>query len=836
MAKIKAEIKSYKKLNASVKSLANFMMNHSGFYITNYSPYGGWEPTSAGVSQDFTHEGNKYTISFEEYEPVSDGNIILVNGYISKINEDEEIEKEFNVTNKLFKVHDGKFILTADADDYNSVYDLNVTILPERTSEDTTSGYITSDLLHKNSSIILQVPYSDLSKYTPHNVLHAIKEIKPVNSQSIYAVSTKPGEEGNSYKVQFTRTAQFDVLIEIYNGDTKIGHTTVNESSSTALYELNDLELTPDIETEETTLPINDYIYFTKFIDDSNTSIRLRNIVEQIDDVYIAQLENGNDDDHSMYLLKELCAYDYPMDVNNVKNEINTKLMAFELVPNIRVVHDVDEYVWYEEIRYAKPLTNFPEIPVTLQMQTNSTSTDLLPYTLLYDESSSYHNDVRIGGIPMLPAQNESHSEDVQYLLRTSSFTIIHTGYDYDLPDPVERTEIIDAYYKIGILPLENKQTTLASIVNTLKQNNVFFISSIPELDRPSRFDKMMLYPIYNPGEMPELFYMLGKNESSSTLVANNVMVDELTSTLPYSIITPLYEVNETNPSFNLKALIYFQLCKTDGTPIDTLYTQWDKSLFLETFNEPTSESLDNYTHNDEIKTLSITDENISSGFIVSPNAYPLPEPESFILYLNTDHTDSPIAPTTDTSTPQFNSLLYNENTSVEFNPMHTYKLIGVYDENNNKITLPQNCKFELGDNNDNLGLLFYSDDSKITVAAYVKYTESIEEMTAFFNPGINNIEKSATNSWGSTGGQHETLYPMNSSKTIPFVASTSYTITSVFYTNMQNPVTIENPSTITIDQLNYAGNPVGHLMLHTHTNNPVSGKPCGCTFTANYK
>lgn len=165
----------------------------------------------------------------------------------------------------------------------------------------------------------------------------------------------------------------------------------------------------------------------------------------------------------------------------------------------------------------------------------------------------------------------------------------------------------------------------------------------------------------------------------------------------------------------------------------------------------------------------------------------------------------------------------------MSFDPSYTYTVLHVYKEDGTEV-LPSGGRFELGDSSNYLRLLFFNGGSG-WVAAKIEYTKSSTEMTAYFNSGIKNNQKSVSSSWGPYGGTTELLYPLNSSQFVPYDSTKTYKVKTVFYVNGTNPVTITNDS-VTIDDKNMNGNHTGHLMIHTHNPNPATGNVCGCTFT----
>ena len=107
---------------------------------------------------------------------------------------------------------------------------------------------------------------------------------------------------------------------------------------------------------------------------------------------------------------------------------------------------------------------------------------------------------------------------------------------------------------------------------------------------------------------------------------------------------------------------------------------------------------------------------------------------------------------------------------------------------------------------------------------------------TAYFNSGQGNDQMPTDTSWGSGGGQIELLYFHNSSQRVPYDSSKSYTVRSVFYVDGTEVTDADlAPHTvsqyITISDLNYMGQHTGTLILRTLGNNPIYGKPCGCTY-----
>lgn len=166
----------------------------------------------------------------------------------------------------------------------------------------------------------------------------------------------------------------------------------------------------------------------------------------------------------------------------------------------------------------------------------------------------------------------------------------------------------------------------------------------------------------------------------------------------------------------------------------------------------------------------------------------------------------------------------------MSFDPSYTYTVLHVYEADGTEV-LPSDGRFELGDSRNYLRLLFFNGGPS-WVAAKIEYTKSSTEMTAYFNSGIKNNQKSVSSSWGPYGGTTELLYPLNSSQFIPYDSTKIYKVKTVFYVNGTNPVTITNDS-VTIDDKNMNGNHTGHLMIHTHNPNPATGNVCGCTFTA---
>lgn len=165
----------------------------------------------------------------------------------------------------------------------------------------------------------------------------------------------------------------------------------------------------------------------------------------------------------------------------------------------------------------------------------------------------------------------------------------------------------------------------------------------------------------------------------------------------------------------------------------------------------------------------------------------------------------------------------------MSFDPSYTYTVLHVYKKDGTEV-LPSGGRFELGDSSNYLRLLFFN-GGQGWIAAKIEYTKSSTEMTAYFNSGTKNNQKTVSSGWGTGGDQMEILYPLNSGKTIPYDSTKTYKVKTVFYKNYANPVTITN-NYVTIDDLNYAGVHQGYLLVHTHVNNPATGNVCGCTFT----
>lgn len=108
---------------------------------------------------------------------------------------------------------------------------------------------------------------------------------------------------------------------------------------------------------------------------------------------------------------------------------------------------------------------------------------------------------------------------------------------------------------------------------------------------------------------------------------------------------------------------------------------------------------------------------------------------------------------------------------------------------------------------------------------------------TAYFNPGQGNDQMPTDTSWGSGGGQIELLYYLNSSQRVPYDSSKAYAVRSVFYVDGTEVTDADlEPFTVgqyvKISDLNYMGQHTGTLILRTLINNPIGGKPCGCTYT----
>jgi hypothetical protein len=210
------------------------------------------------------------------------------------------------------------------------------------------------------------------------------------------------------------------------------------------------------------------------------------------------------------------------------------------------------------------------------------------------------------------------------------------------------------------------------------------------------------------------------------------------------------------------------------------------------------------------------------------------PAPTSLTAYFNRNNpgVNSSLFGSND-GTTQYNRLYEKDGSGstseMSFDPSYTYTVLHVYEADGTEV-LPSGGRFELGDSSNYLRLLFFNGGSS-WVAAKIEYTKSSTEMTAYFNYGIKNNQKSVSSSWGPYGGTTELLYPLNSSQFVPYDSTKTYKVKTVFYVNGTNPVTITNDS-VTIDDKNMNGNHTGHLIIHTHNPNPATGNVCGCTFT----
>ena len=197
---------------------------------------------------------------------------------------------------------------------------------------------------------------------------------------------------------------------------------------------------------------------------------------------------------------------------------------------------------------------------------------------------------------------------------------------------------------------------------------------------------------------------------------------------------------------------------------------------------------------------------------------------DTFSVWQNSGHTDQ---------YPNGAGLV----TDIPYDSTKVYKVLYMLTEAGALVNITDLYKVTFSEDNGYLKITVPNGTSD-QFAKFVLYTVDAPPSynTAYFNPGQGNNTMSVPNAWSSSGGTTEVLYPLDSSTEIPYDSSKKYTVRSVFYADGTEvtdadlaPFTVSQY--ITISDLNYASQHVGVLIVHIGVNNPITGKPCGCTY-----
>ena len=608
---------SCKDAEAPVKSLVNFLMKNG---CLNFGmDFRTSSEASCEIQLDAERsEGNKYVFIVSGiYDTGEEGMMsetVIANGRLYS----EDSEDEYVIKNQVFRLEKEepeepndpeeepeeptyRMTITADKEEYTQFDELMLLQIPK--VKNTYSWFSANNTYWQNIGHSVMIPF--ISQDALREITHPLYAVSYNHPKIKDVVIVSKRNDYNNLKLVFSLDSG-NLYIDVKDGDTLI-----------ASGETNNIILDGDI----CTVNANNLLYLMlsgdgvnyqlfRFIDILNTAVTVEDDESGIEfdfsdtDEIEVSLQGGAESAAS--ILEDDYASYSKYKFNSAMEPVTSSLQSFHTIPNM-YMNEEEPDPYLRNCAFAIP-TNDVNIPVNITVETSITDDekDYLPYSVAIKSDSSYIDgwSTNYGKIKITIADESKHSVD--YQLRTSSFTVINAyNTNYESDDYIFHVDTQDVYYKIGIFPLDGKESSVADIKTQLmnctftnelmigskeERNTVLALRNNYEENIVPTFDEIIrdtdicsLYPFYEDGRW----------------APNQIR-------FPNSALLPLYTTNKSQHTNTLTAFIYLQMCKNDGTPVDkSYYVQNEESdgytAYIQINNEPTETSSETYEDGDEL-------------------------------------------------------------------------------------------------------------------------------------------------------------------------------------------------------------------------------------------
>ena len=601
MAKFKFTFNTYKNADEAAKSFINFMMKNGLLCLLSDNGHS-WiieHDLQTGVNcTAVSDDSNNYTVELPEITDHEDPlPIALLSGaLVNESSSDEDPESYERVQFRVFRVNEtNQITINAKSNGYTNFVG-TVLRLPVQCESQLLTGNIRLPFSSGDSGYDISIPMCDLTKTElPQYAVNATADLNP-HLQSLFVACSAMGEEGNGTKLIFSQVdpAEGKIQIKCVDADNNIVASSeqLNESDINTYWKIENISVTLTDNPEENSTVGN--FFKLRFINKGDGPEWLT--FDFTDGDIVFECKNGISESDNL-MLRNDTVYDYPILMENFDSGVQVfKTHKFWYRDN------ATENEGPTEFAFKEPLLN---IPVNVEFISNSTDEDKFPYSLLLNsvekfqiDGGTLHNEINLKEINV-------ESNPINYTLRTTSFTISDSYYDYTSGDRV--TDKTDVYYKIGILSLDTQKSSTNELINKLKNLNCFTTVQISN----GKSDIPVIAMMPSEQSLTEQEHYSIRDD---TPFNEPSMISISSGWLPYSIVnvTALPLIRVTNDSKELKGIIYMQLCNSNGEEINQSYASDGTHDIDILVNEIPSDA------ENTIQIFNIIDHDIDSGFIPS--------------------------------------------------------------------------------------------------------------------------------------------------------------------------------------------------------------------------